>query len=189
MSTQQIIERIRADALDEAQAIVAEAEEKAAKLRKEAEERIAAMEKETCAEAEERRAVVLDKKAAAARLDSAKLLLKEKRKVIDAVYDEALSRLMDLNKEDSVALISRLLETYAEQGDEVYFSKHFAYEEEVKLLPVFEEKNLRMSSEKLSMEGGVRLKGEKADKDLSYVALLQADREEYQAELAKKIFR
>lgn len=189
MSTQQIIERIRADALAEAQAIVAQAEEKAAKLREEAEERIAAAEKEARDEAEERRAVILDKKAAAARLDSAKLLLKEKRKVIETVYDEALSRLMSLSKEDSVALIARLLEAYAEEGDEVYFSKNFAYEEEAKLLPVFAEKKLRVSLEKLSIEGGVRLKGEKADKDLSYAALLQADKEEYQAELAKKIFR
>ena len=189
MSTQQIIERIRADALAEAQAIVADAEEKAAKLRAESEERITAMEQEARNEAEERRAVILEKKAATARLDSAKLLLREKRKVINTVYDEALSRLMDLNKEDSVALVARLLEAYAEEGDEVYFSKNFTYEEEVKLLPVFEEKKLRISTEKLPIEGGVRLKGEKADKDLSYTALLNADREEYQAELAKKIFR
>ena len=189
MSTQQIIERIRADALAEAQAIVADAEEKAAKLRAESEERITAMEQEARNEAEERRAVILEKKAATARLDSAKLLLREKRKVINTVYDEALSRLMDLNKEDSVALVGRLLEAYAEQGDEVYFSKNFTYEDEVKLLPVFEEKKLRISAEKLSIEGGMRLKGEKADKDLSYAALLNADREEYQAELAKKIFR
>lgn len=189
MSTQQIIERIRADALAEAQAIVAEAEEKAQKLRAEADERNAAAEKEAQAEAEARRASILDKKAADARLDSAKLLLKEKRKVIDAVYDEALSRLMELSKEDCLALTEKLLKTYADNGDEVYFSNSFAYEEEVKILPVITEKRLKIAAERIAIEGGLRLKGEKADKDLSFVALLKADREEYQAELAKELFR
>ena len=189
MSTEQIIERIRADALAEAQAIVAEAEEKAKKLRCEADERIALAERETQAEAEARRISALEKKAAVARLDSAKLFLKEKRKVIDAVYDEALSRLMSLGKEESLALMEKLLEAYAEVGDEIYFSKNFTYEAEVKLLPVMAEKNLKISSERADIEGGLRLKGEKADKDLSFVALLNADREEDQAELAKELFR
>ena len=88
-----------------------------------------------------------------------------------------------------MALTEKLLEAYAEKGDEIYFSKNFAYEAEAKILPVIMEKDLKISSERADIEGGLRLKGEKADKDLSFVALLNADREEYQAELAKELFR
>ena len=189
MSTQQIVERIRSDALNEAEKILSEAEIKAKNILSEAEERIAALDAEEKTNAEERRKSILDKKAAAARLESAKILLKEKRKVIDTVYDEALSRLLELNEEDSLKLVEKLLKAYAEKGDEVFFAESFRYVEKAALLPVVEEKGLKFSKERLPLLGGLFLKGEKADKDLSYATLLKADREEHQAELAQALFR
>ena len=189
MSKQEIVERILSDAQAEAHTLVGEAESKAAKLLAEASVRAEVMRKEAEAESEEKRRVILEKRAADARLDSAKLLLAEKRKVVDAVYDEALSRLLELSKEDTLRLAERLLTTYAEKGDEIVFARNFRYVSEVEILPIVKEKGLKLAPESAEIDGGFRLKGTVSDKDLSYGALLAADRERYQAELAREIFK
>jgi V/A-type H+-transporting ATPase subunit E len=189
MGMQQIIERILSDANAEAEMIVAEAEKQAAKIVSDAESRSAKVREETETEVAQKRKGILEKRAADARLDGAKLLLGEKRKVLDTVYDEAHSQLLELNQEDTLAMIARLLDAYAEQGDEIYFAERFPYADAVKILPVIAEKGLKISNERVKIEGGIYLKGEKADKDLSYPALLAADRDENQAALARELFK
>ena len=189
MSTQVIVERILSDARAEAQGIVAEAEEKAAKLLADASTRLENARQQTEREVLEKRKSIFEKHAANARLDSAKLLLGEKRKVVDMLYAQALGRLQDLSKEDCLKLTEDLLEKYAEQGDVICFAEGFRYQTEVAALPVVKSKALKISSETLSIAGGMRLLGEKSDKDLSYEGLLAADREEYQAALAAEIFK
>ena len=189
MGTQQIVERILSDAEAEARAIVEEAESKAAKLLAGSASRAEKGRRETEADVEAKRESILEKKAAVARLDGAKLLLAEKRKVIDAIYAEALRRLLTLEKEDALKLSERLLEAYAENGDEIWFAENFRFAAEVELLPVVKERSLRISPQSLPLDGGMRLKGRTSDKDLSYGALLAADRDEYQAEIARKLFK
>lgn len=189
MGTQQVVERILSDARAEAETIVAEAQAQAAKLYADAETQAAAFRAETERETKEKCAAILEKRAADARLDGAKIWLSEKRKVINAVYDEAHSRLLELSKEDCLAMFSALLENYAETGDEIFLDGAFPYAEALKTLPVIQEKALKISKERLRLEGGMFLKGEKADKDLSYPALLAADRDGYQAELARELFK
>lgn len=189
MGTERITARILSDAEAEARAIVEEAENKAAKLFAEASARADKARKETEADVEAKRKSILEKRAADARLDSAKMLLKEKRKVVDAVYDEAHSRLLELPKEDALRLIGRLLNGYAEEGDEIVFAKNFPYAAEVEILPVVKEKKLRVCENAEAFSGGIRLIGKISDKDLSYGALLIADRDEHQAELARELFK
>lgn len=189
MSTQLLVERIISDAQLEAQTIIAEAENKAAKLLAEASLRAETLRKQTEKEAAEKRIAILEKRAADARLDGAKLLLAEKRKVIDALYDEALSRLLELSKEDCLRLVDNLLRSYAEEGDVVCFADNFRYASDVKRLPVAKEKKLLFEEKTLPLDGGLYLKGKLSDKDLSFGALLAVDREENQAALAKSIFK
>ena len=188
MATQQIIERILADASKEADVILASSEEKSAKLLADASACAQNIRREAEAEVAEKRDSILEKRAAAARLDCSKLVLKEKRKVIDAIYDEAHSRLLELSKENCLKLMEALLEQYAEAGDEIFFSKNFAYAEEVQVFPVVQEKGLTVSSQRADIAGGMLLKGKVSDKDLSYAALLFADRAENEAQLAADIF-
>lgn len=188
MSMQEITNRILSDASNEAQAILEKAEENAARLLAEASARAEKIKRTTEADVTEKRNGILDKKAAAARLDGAKLLLKEKRKVIDAIYDEAHSRLLELSKENTLNLIESLLTQYAEDGDEICFAQDFAYENEALAFPVIEKRHLTISSQRAKIDGGMLLKGVKSDKDLSYVALLAADRAENEARLAAEIF-
>jgi vacuolar-type H+-ATPase subunit E/Vma4 len=189
MGTEQITKRILSDAEAEALAIVADAEKKAEKLLSDASLRAEETRKTIEAEVAEKRRAILEKRAADARLDCAKALLGEKRKVVETVYDEAHSRLLELPKEDAVALVERLLCAYAEAGDEIVFDKYFPYAAEVKILPVVKEKDLRIAKESQEIGGGLRLIGKVSDKDLSFKALILADRDENQASLARELFK
>ena len=186
---ERIVERILSDAKAEAEAILAEATAKAERARAESNARVEAWKNETVSEMDERRKSILEKKAAAARLESGKILLAEKRRVIDTIYDEAHSRLLELPKEDCLQLIARMLGAFTEDGDEILFSENFQYENDVLLLPIVAQRNLKVSKDRLPLDGGLRLRGEKSDKDISYGAILKADREEYQASIAKNLFK
>ena len=189
MAVDQITERILFDAEAESRAIVEDAENKAAKLLAEASARAEQAKAETEADVAEKRKSILEKRAADVRLDGAKRLLAEKRKVVDDVYERALARLLALSREDGIKLAERLLREYAEAGDEIVFADTFRYQSEVALLPIVREKGLRIAAETQHFSGGMRLNGIKADKDISYGALLYADREENQTELATEIFK
>lgn len=188
MSEQAIVDRIISDAEREAENIVENAEKRAAAIIAEAEERAKkrlAGEKQA---ADERAKSILDGKSATARLDSAKILLSEKRKVIDEIYSRALSGLTALSKAETLHLLGRLLAEHAEEGDEIVFAENFRYAEDAAKLDAVREKKLKVSSKKAAIDGGCMLIGKNCDKNLSYSALLASDREEYQAAIAANIF-
>lgn len=189
MSREAIVERILSDANAEADAIRREAEEKAAGVIAAASARAEQGRREAEAEVKVRAEDVMKRRAAAARLDSAKLLLAEKRRVLDGVYEAAFARLKGLDEEDALALAGRLLEEYAEEGDEILFAADYPYVAFVARLPVVAEKKLTLSPERAEIGGGFVLRGKTSDKDLSYGALLAADREEHQAEIAAELFK
>ena len=188
MSTEAILERIISDAQAAADATVAEAEGRAAEIIAEAEARAARDRQGTSAIIAERSKAIADGKAAAARLDAAKVMLAAKRGVIDAVYARALEKLKALPQKDAVRLAEGLLLSYAEDGDELVFATNFAYKAQVLKLAVVTEKNLKNSGKTADIDGGFILIGKNSDKDLSYGALLALDREERQAEIAAKLF-
>ena len=188
MATQNIVEKILSDAQVEAQGIVANAEKRREEILSKA--NVVALERRLQAEAnaEKNAKSTLEKRLADARLESSKILLKEKRKAVDSVYALALQRLLSLEKEDCLALYSALLEKYAEAGDEVFLAKNFAYEQELCALPVIEKCGITVSKSRIDIDGGMRLVGKLADKELSFTALLTADKDRNQAELARKLF-
>lgn len=188
MSKEAILERIISDAQSAADATVAEAEGRAAEIIAEAEARAARDRQGTSAIIAERSKAIADGKAAAARLDAAKVMLAAKRGVIDAVYARALEKLKALPQKDAVRLAEGLLLSYAEDGDELVFATNFAYKAQVLKLAVVAEKNLKNSGKTADIDGGFILIGKNSDKDLSYGALLALDREERQAEIAAKLF-
>ncbi|MDE7379521.1 MAG: hypothetical protein K2N14_00580, partial [Clostridia bacterium] len=110
MSEQAIVERIISDAEEEARAIISDAEERAKATIAEANARAERNRKGTEAEVKAKAESISDGKAAAARLDGAKILLGEKRGVIDEVYARALKKLLELSEKDTLFLCKRLLE-------------------------------------------------------------------------------
>lgn len=188
MNEQAIVDRIISDAENEAKAIISEAERKAQETVSEALLRAERVKTGVKAEVKRRTDAVLEGKSASARLDCAKILLGEKRRVIDEVYARALAGLNALKEGDALYLASRLLNEYAEEGDEIVFADNYKYRNQVSALPAVKEKGLKISSAKADIGGGFVLVGKNCDKDVSYGALLSADREEKQADIAQSIF-
>lgn len=189
MGKEAIVEQILADAEAEAQDIISEAKRQAEEIVSAASARADAQRAETEAEVQERAKRISDGKAASARLDGAKLALAEKRRVIDTVYERALEELISLSEKDFLALTEKLLTAYSEEGDEIIFAKLYGYTDAVNKFAVVKERNLKVSDERADIRGGFLLRGEKADRDLSYPSLLNDDREVYQSELAQEIFK
>ena len=188
MSEQAIVDKIIADAEKDAQAIIADANIKAENTIAEANTRAERRLQGEKASADKRAESILEGKAATARLDCAKILLSEKRAVIDEVYARALKSLQELGKAEALHLFTKLLEEYAEDGDEVLFAENFKYAQDASKLDIVKEKKLKISAKRADIDGGILLVGKNSDKNLSFGALLSADREEHQADIAAKIF-
>jgi len=188
MSIQAIVERIISDAEEEAKSAVAAAEERAEQTRAQALARAEKYKAGAETENAAKRKAILEGRAATARLDSAKILLAEKRRVMDVIYGRALEELNALSQKDALKLAERLLYAYAEEGDEIIFAENYKYAREVAKLEAVKEKGLKVSPKTAKLDGGFMLSGKDADKDISYGALLAADRESAQAEMAMKLF-
>ena len=188
MSKEGIVERILSDAESRAQAIIAAAERRAEEIIAEANESAKRDELGVQAEVAEKCAAIKSGKEAEARLDSAKVLLAQKRRVIDSIYERALVQLKELKKSDAVAFADKILQEFAEDGDTIAFAPDFKYAQEVSRLAVCSEKKLKISLNAEGVDGGFVLRGKIADKDVSYGALLSSDREEKQVEIAAAVF-
>ena len=188
MGKEEIVARILADAEAEAEGIIAAAKAQAEEIVSVATAKADKERAETEEECALRAKRISEGKAAEARLDSAKILLAEKRRVIDTIYEHALSKLISLKERDSLRLLERLLIDNAEEGDEIVLAENFAYEKGAKALPVVKERKLVFSADRANISGGCILHGKLSDKDLSYSALLNADKDEYQADIALKLF-
>ncbi len=193
MSVESIVERIRSDGKNEAEAILAAGKRKAEETENGAKAEAERLRRETESDVEKRAAAVAAHFAATARLDVKKIMLAARKKAVENVYAEAKKRLIDLGEEETLALFNRLLCLYAEEGDAVIFADGFRYAEGVKLLPVFAEKKLKAVSDGaafagVKIDGGLYLAGKTADKDLSFDALLKADREENESRIAAELF-
>ena len=193
MSVESIVERIRSDGKTEAEAILAAGKRKAEETENGAKAEAERLRRETESDVEKRAAAVAAHFAATARLDVKKIMLAARKKAVENVYAEAKKRLIDLGEEETLTLFNRLLCLYAEEGDAVIFADGFRYTEGVKLLPVFAEKTLKAVSDGaafagVKIDGGLYLAGKTADKDLSFDALLKADREENESRIAAELF-
>ena len=187
MGQQEIIDRIVADAEAEAANMIADAEKVADAVRAESEAEAEKLVSATQVEIAARAKAIADGKASAARLDGAKILLAEKRRVLDSVYTRAYEKLLALPEKECLALYATLLQKYAEEGDEVVLSARFRYATELSKLPVVAEKKLKLTANG-AFDGGFVLHGKYADTDLTFLAILERDKEKSQAEISKRIF-
>ena len=188
MSIEKVVERIISDAETAAENAVLNAEKRAQEIIAEAEKQAERARIGTEAEVSAKCKALSDGMLAQSRLDGAKQLLSQKRRVIDSVYERVREQLNKLPKPEAVKLCARLLEQYAEEGDEIAFAPDFAYAKEVAALDEVKIKKLKVKPNDAKVDGGFVLRGKTADKDLSFGALVAADKEAYQAELALQIF-
>ena len=187
MSLETLKERIISDAKGEAEALLSAAQNKAAAIEAEAESEASESRRREEQEVNERIRAMEEGSAATVRLEAKKCNLKERRRVIDTIYERALNALMSLSEKESMELLQSLLKEFAQKGDTVALSKDYPYP--ASAAKVVTSAGCQLSSERANIKGGFYLYGKKCDRDISYEALLKADREDNQAELAAKIFK
>ena len=187
MSLETLKERIVSDAKGEAEALLSAAKSKAAAIEAEAELEAKESREREEKEVHERIRAMEEGSAATVRLEKKKCNLKERRRVIDTIYERALQALLSLSEKESMELLLSLLKEYAVEGDTVALSEDYPYPAAAE--KVIAKAGYSLSSVRAKIRGGFYLYGKKCDRDISYEALLKADREGNQAELAAKIFK
>ena len=195
MEAEQVIEKILSDANGEAEKIKSQADEKESAQQASLDEQLAEHEKQTQDLAkkagEEKKAHLL----AAARMDVAKEVLAEKRKILDEVFDKAQAQLKALDDEQYCRLMSRLMIDAVETGDEevivdkneTRIDQKFIKQVNRELGPGFKG-NLRLSNEKQDIGAGFILRRGKIKNNVSLKVLLDQARKELEIELAKEVF-
>jgi V/A-type H+-transporting ATPase subunit E len=195
MEGRQVIEKILADAETEAEKIKEKAQEKEAADQAKLNEQIRGFKKQTALIAQK---TAKDEKAhllAAARMDIAKQLLAEKRKILDEVFEQARGQIENLTDEQYRRLMTKLMLEAVETGDEeVVVDKNekridqkFIQSINQQLAPS-RKGNLKLSEDRTNLGRGFILKRGKIKNNVSIEVLLTQAREELEIELAKELF-
>lgn len=195
MEGQQVTEKILADAKAEAEKIKKQAREKEAVEQAKLKEQLREFDKQTQAIAQK---AGEDKKAhllAAARMDIAKQLLAEKRKILDEVFAQARQHLENLSDEQYCKLMTRLMLQAVESGDEEVIIDNEEKRIDQKFIKNINQQlapgrkgNLRLSEDRANLGVGFILKRGRIKNNVSVEVLLAQARRELEIELAKKLF-
>jgi len=195
MDAEQVTEKILADARAEADKITDEAREKEkaeqAKFSEQLDEYHGQTEMLAKKAGEDEKAHLL----AAARMEIAKELLAEKRKILDEVFEQARQQLRSQPDEDYYKLMTRLILEAVETGDEEVIvdnnekriDQKFIKQINRELGPGYKG-NLRLAEERQDLGGGFILRRGKIKNDFSFEVLLSQAREKLEIELAKELF-
>ncbi len=195
MGAEKVIEKILADAKAEAQKIKQQAQEKQAAEQAKLNEQLGEYNEQTRLLAEKRAGDEKLHILATARMDIAKQLLTEKRKILDEVFDQARQQLQNLSDEQYCKLMTKLMLEAVETGDEeVVVGKEEKRIDQQLINKVNEQLNsnkkgnLKLSDERQDIEGGFILKRGKIKNNVSIEVLLAQARKELEIELAKELF-
>jgi len=195
MNAEPVLEKILSDARAEAEKIKNAAEVKRSEEQSQIDEQLREYRKQTDTLAqkagEEKKAHLL----AAARMDIAKQLLAEKRKILDEVFDKAREQLKNLPDEQYRKLMTKLMLEAVETGDEEVIidstekriDQNFIRNINQQLAPG-RKGNLKLSGDRANIGGGFILKRGKIKNDVSVKVLLARARRELEIALAKELF-
>lgn len=183
-----LVQRIISDAENRAKEIIVEAEAYAEKLNENAKAEAAELVKEI-----EENAFLSSEEIKRARetlsaIENKKTYLTAKQSAVEKVYSLALEKLSAMKKDEYLALIGGLVEKYAEEGDLVILSESapLSVNDVLALAPV---KKLSLKVEKTGkFDGGIVLSGKAFDKDLSFKAIIEEEKERSEVETSKKLF-
>ena len=195
MGAEEVVEKILADAKAEAEKIKKQAEETQAAEQAKLDEQLSEYKKQTDIIAKK---AGEDKKAhllAAARMDIARQLLAEKRKILDEVFAQARQHLENLSDEQYCKLMTRLMLEAVESGDEEVIIDNEEKRIDQKFIKNINQQlapgrkgNLRLSEDRDNIGAGFILKRGKIKNNVSVEVLLAQARRELEIELAKELF-
>ena len=195
MDAEQVIEKILSDARAEASKKKKQAEEKEALEQTRLDEQLNGYKKQTETLAQKAGREKKLHLLAAARMDIAKQLLAEKRKLLDEVFARAREQLQNLPDAEYRKLMTKLMLDAVETGDEeVIIDKNENRIDQEFVNQVngqlgsSDKGNLRLSDERQNLGGGFILRRGKIKNNVSLDVLLAQARKELEIELAKELF-
>jgi V/A-type H+-transporting ATPase subunit E len=197
MEAKQVVEKILADAKAEAEKIKKRTDANEAAERAKLTEQLNEYKKQT---------EILAKKAgedeqshilAAARMNIAKQLLAEKRKILDEVFEQARRQLQNLPENEYRSLCTRLMLEAVETGDEEVvidkneqrINQNLIYQVNQQLSSKGKGKSeLKLSDQKQDIGAGFILKRGQIKTNVSLDVLLEQARKELEIDLVKELF-
>ncbi|MCJ7729737.1 MAG: V-type ATP synthase subunit E [Sedimentisphaerales bacterium] len=195
MDAEPVLEKILSDARAEAGQIKKQAEDKEAAEQAKLDSRLDEYSRQTRVLAEKSAGAEKLHILAAARMDIAKQLLAEKRKILDEVFEQAQNHLKKLPNEQYRELMSKLMINAAQSGDEEVIVDINEKRIDQQLIDQVNRQlsskgkgNLKLSDERLQIGGGVILKKGKIKNNASLKVLLSQARGKLEMELAKQLF-
>ncbi len=195
MDAENVVAKILADASAEAEKIKRQAQEKQAAEQAKLDEQLAQYKRQTDALAQKAAEEEKSHLLAAARMQIAKELLMEKRKILDEVFEQARRQLLNLPDDRYRRLITDLMVGAVETGNEevVVDKNEKRIDQELvnqvnQRLAGQNKGNLRLSDQRLELGGGFILRRGKIRTNVSFEVLLNQARRELEIELAKELF-
>lgn len=187
--TEGIIDKILSDAREQAQKAIELAEyDKAMSEKATADWKQSYLQKQRKILSREREEVV-ERRLTLAKLDKRKLLLKTKQQIVDEILSRALKILQSLNKKEYLKLVVKSIDLNAQTGDQIILSKDGVLDKEDLLsAPVVAQKKLTVCEKSGKFTGGVMLIGANCDKDLTFSALLEENREQIVSKITSELF-
>ena len=195
MDATQVIDKILADANAKADEInqQARAKEQAEENKHNEQLRQYNSQTETLAQkaAEEKKAHIL----ATARMEIAKELLAEKRKILDDIFAQAQKQLQNLPEDEYKKICTKLMMEAVETGDEevivdvreTRIDHEFVKQVNRQLGPGFKG-DIKISDEKQNIGAGFILKRGRIKNNVSFKVLAEQARKKLEIELAKELF-
>lgn len=196
MNIDAILEKIEADAQDDARNLLNSAREKTEAMRAAFDEAAEQKRKTTLSEAQKEAEALRDRMLRMASLEERKKTLEMKRGEIDQAFAQALTRMRSMPTDKAKAFHKQLLMMNA-QGDETLiiseedaalFDDAFMAQANEAMQKSGKPGSLRLSSERLPLQGGFVLSRDGMEVNCSYDSLLRAARDEMEGEIAAILF-
>ena len=132
---------------------------------------------------------IVERKLTLSKLDKRKIALSTKQEIIGQILDKVLVKLQSLEKGKYLSLILRLLEKNAEKGDQIVFScDNKLGKKDLEGQDIVKEKGLTFAQKAGDFKGGIMLIGKVCDKDLSFKALIEEDKENIINKITAELF-
>lgn len=193
MSLAQITEKIRNDALREAEEILAGANAKAQNIAQRAEEENDSVKTTFARRFEEEKPEILKRREIVAKLDVKKMMLRSRRDVVRDVYSAALAGLGDLERSEYLSFCAALLKAAVATKEEIVrVGAGEKYIDEA-WIGDYNQKNgakLVLSEDTLEgITGGFILENGRISVNCSWEMLIRIAQEKFEADVIKRLFQ
>lgn len=193
MSLAQITEKIRNDALREAEEILAGANAKAQNIAQRAEEENDSVKTTFARRFEEEKPEILKRREIVAKLDVKKMMLRSRRDVVRDVYSAALAGLRDLERSEYLSFCAALLKAaVATQEEIVRVGAGEKYIDEAWIEDYNQKTGAKLVLSEDTLEGitgGFILENGRISVNCSWEMLIPIAQEKFDADVIKRLFQ